>query len=133
MENNSPVRCQKPYPQHWMNHSIGRTGIHLASIASLWDSETGTKNPEIRVELVLDGKDAKQHFAALLANRCQIEKDMGFPLVWHNPEDKNMCRIYVRQNADFLNPDRWPEQHQWLKEKLETFHRVFGPLVRNLE
>lgn len=133
MENNSPIRCQKAYPQHWMNHSIGRTGIHLASIASLWDSETNTKNPEIRVELVVDGEDAKQHFAALLANRSQIEKDMGFPLVWHNPEDKNMCRIYTRQNADFLNPDRWPEQHQWLKEKLETFHKVFGPLVRNLE
>lgn len=133
MEKRSHIRCQKAYPQHWMNHSIGRTGIHLASIASLWDSESNTKNPEIRVELVLAGKDAKQHFTALEKNRNQIEKEIGFPLVWHNPEDKNMCRIYVRQNADFLNPERWPEQHQWLKEKLETFHKVVGPLVKNLE
>jgi len=28
-------------------------------------------------------------------------------------------------------PDLWPEQHQWLKEKLERFHKVFAPLVKN--
>jgi len=133
MESNSHIRCQKAYPQHWMNHSIGRTGIHLTSIASLWDSESDTKNPEIRVELALVGQNAKQHFAALEKSKEQIEKELGFSLVWHNPEDKNACRVYVRQNADFLNPALWPEQHQWLKEKLETFHRVFAPLARNLD
>jgi hypothetical protein len=133
MESNSHIRCQKAYPQHWMTHSIGRTGIHLTSIASLWDSESDTKNPEIRVELALVGKNAKQHFAALEKNKEQIEKELGFPVFWHNPEEKNACRIYVRQNADFLNPERWPEQHRWLKEKLETFHKVFAPLARSLE
>ncbi len=133
MENNSQIGCQKAYPQHWMTHSIGRTGIHLASIASLWDSESNTKNPEIRVELVLDGKNAKQHFAALEKNRTQIERDIGLPLVWHNPEDKNMCRIYGRHSANFLDSERWPEQHQWLKDKLEIFHKAFAPIVRNLD
>lgn len=133
MQKSSHIRCQKAYPQHWMNHSIGRTGFHLASIASLWDSETNTRNPEIRVELVLDGKDAKRHFVDLEADRAQIEKGIGFSLVWHITEEKNMCRIYVRQGADFLNPERWPELHQWLKEKLETFHQVFAPLVKNLD
>jgi hypothetical protein len=44
-----------------------------------------------------------------------------------------MCRIYERKNADFRKPEHWPEQHQWLKEKLETFHRVFMPIVKDLE
>jgi hypothetical protein len=81
LEKNSKIRCQKAYPQHWMNHSIGRSGVHLSSVASLWGSESGTKNPEIRVELVLDSKDAKQEFAALETKREQIEKQLGFPLV----------------------------------------------------
>lgn len=62
-----------------------------------------------------------------------MKRGVGSPLVWHNPEDKNQCRVYVRKNADFLNPERWPEQHQWLKENLEIFHKVFAPLANNLE
>jgi hypothetical protein len=27
----------------------------------------------------------------------------------------------------------WPEQRQWLKEKLELFHKAFAPLVKNLD
>ena len=133
MEKNSRIRCQKPYPQNWMYHSIGRSDIRLASVASLWSSESNSKTPELRVDLILDGKNAKQHFAALDANRDQIEKGIGFPLVWHNAEGTKSCRVYLRQDADFLNSELWPEQHQWLKENLETFHGVFGPFVKNLE
>ena len=100
---NSYVRCQKPLPQHWTNHAIGRSGVHLVSIVSLWNSETGSKGPEIRTELYLDGPTAKQEFAALEKQKEDIEKALGFTLTWHNPEDKAMCRLYTRQNADFLN------------------------------
>lgn len=133
MEKNSRIRCQKAYPQHWMNHSIGRSGFHLSSIVSLWNSETKTKDPEIRAELVLTGDHAKRHFAALEEKRDWIEKAVGVPLTWHNPAGKNMCRIYVRQNADFLKEDLWPQQHEWLKDKLELFYKVFAPVVQSLD
>lgn len=64
-EKNSFVRCQKPLPQHWTNHAIGRSGIHLVSVVSTWNSETNNKGSELRVELYLDGPNAKQEFAAL--------------------------------------------------------------------
>jgi hypothetical protein len=131
--NHSQVRCQKPSPHHWMTHSIGRSGIHLTSIASLWDSESNTKNPEIRVELGLSGENAKQQFATLERDRQKIENQIGFPLVWHNPPDKKQCRMYVRQSANFLDSEKWPEQHQWLKDKLELFYRVFAPIAKNLD
>lgn len=133
MEKNSQIRCQKAYPQHWMTHSVGRSGFQLSSVTSLWNSETKTKDPEIRVELVLTGDQAKQHFASLEEKREWIEKTIGGPLTWHNPTGKNMCRIYARQNADFLKEDLWPQQQTWLKEKLDLFHKVFAPLVQNLD
>ncbi|MBZ5572230.1 MAG: DUF4268 domain-containing protein [Acidobacteriia bacterium] len=133
MEKNSKIRCQKAYPQHWMNHSIGRTGFHLASIASMWNSATSTNKPEIRVELTLTGDKAKQHFVALERQREQIEKACGVPLTWHNPTGKNMCRIYTRQDADFLREELWPQQQQWLRETLELFQRVFAPIIQNLD
>lgn len=128
----SIVRCQKPSPQHWTNHAIGRSGVHLTSIVSLWNSETSVKGPEIRAELYMDGPNAKREFATLEKQREDIEKTLGFTLTWHNPENKAMCRLYTRQNADFLNEALWPQQFEWLRQRLETMHKVFGPIVRNM-
>ena len=126
------VRCQKPSPQHWMNHAIGRSGVHLASIISTWDSETNSRDPETRAELYMDGANAKLEFAALEKQKDAIEKSLGFSLMWHNPEKKAACRIYTRQSADFLNDQLWPQQFEWLRQRLETMHKVFGPIVKNL-
>lgn len=126
------VRCQKPLPQHWTNHAIGRSGVHLSSVVSIWNSETNSKGPEIRTELYLNGPNAKQEFAALQKQKESIEKALGFALTWHNPENKAMCRLYARQNTDFQNEALWPQQFEWLRQRLETMHKVFGPIVRNL-
>ena len=131
--NGSFVRCQKPMPQHWANHAIGRSGVHLSSIVSTWNSETNTKGPEIRAELYMNGPNAKQEFVALEKQEDSIEKALGFPLTWHNPENKAMCRLYTRQNADFLNQELWPQQFEWLRQRLETMHKVFAPIVRDLK
>lgn len=126
------VRCQKPLPQNWTNHAIGRSGVHLTSIASTWDSETNSRDPEIRAELYMDGANAKQEFAALEKQKDAIERALGFPLKWHNSENTAACRIYTRQSADFFNDLLWPQQFEWLRQRLETMHRVFAPIVRNL-
>jgi hypothetical protein len=132
-QSKSVVRGQKPYPQNWMNHSIGRSGFRLCSIVSTWNSERGIYDPEIRVELVTDGKNAKQYFAALQRRKDEIHSGIGSPLTWHNPENANACRIYLRIDANFLDETHWPQQQQWLKENLETFHRVFTPIIRTLD
>ena len=126
------VRCQKPLPQHWTNHAIGRSGVHLGSIVSTSNSETGTKGSEIRVELYMDGPNAKPEFAALELQRESLERALGFPLTWHNPENKAMCRLFTRKDADFLNENLWPEQFAWLKDRLEIMHRVFAPVVKEI-
>jgi hypothetical protein len=43
-----------------------------------------------------------------------------------------MCRLFSRQDADFLNESLWPQQFEWLRRRLETMHRVFAPIVKNL-
>jgi hypothetical protein len=131
-DQDSFVRCQKPLPQHWTNHAIGRSGVHLCSIVSTANSVKDAKGPEIRVELYMDGPGAKQEFAALERQKVALEEALGFPLTWRNPENKAMCRLYVRQDADFLNERLWPQHFKWLKEKLETMHRVFAPAVKQV-
>jgi hypothetical protein len=127
------LRCQKPAPQNWTNHAIGRSGAHLSSVTSLWNSETNLKGPEIRAELYLDGPSAKQEFAALEKMKDSLEKSLGFPLKWHSPERTRMCRIYSRKEADFSNPELWPQQFEWLKQRQEKMHQVFAPIVKSLK
>jgi hypothetical protein len=55
------------------------------------------------------------------------------PLGWRNPENKAMCRLYTRQNADFLNESLWPQQFEWLRQRLEKMHTVFAPIVKKLK
>lgn len=128
----SAVRCQKPLPQSWTTHALGRSGIVLSSIVSMWNSVTKTKVPEIRAELSLIGVNAKEEFAALAQRREEIEAALGFPLTWHNLDDKVSCRLYTRRDADFLNEALWPEQFKWLKTRLEVMRKVFAPIIKGL-
>jgi hypothetical protein len=81
----------------------------------------------------MGGPDAKEEFTALEKQKESIAKALGFPLTWHNPENKAACRLYTRQNADFLQEALWPEQFEWMRQRLETMHKVFAPIVRNLK
>jgi hypothetical protein len=98
MKANSKIRCQKPWPQNWMNHPIGRAGCHLSSIASTWDSVANHEGGELRAELVLDSDNSKTYFEQLETQKAEVESELHESLTWHNPPDKRMKRIYVRRS-----------------------------------
>lgn len=128
------VRPTKPLPQHWMNIALGKAGVKLAAIASFFDNESGTfSNHEVRAEVVLFDADAKTYFVALEAEKADIEKAVGSPLTWYNPEDKTMCRIYLRRPCDLKARNLWTEQFAWLAESLERLHKGFAQRVKNLK
>jgi hypothetical protein len=130
MEDVSFVGCQKPLPQHWMVHSIGKSGFNLASVVSSWDSEAKDWGGEIRSELVITHANAKPLFLALAQQRTSIESELGFPLVWHNPVDKKQAKLYVRKTVDVENREEWPSYFAWLRQHLEKMHTVLGPRVK---
>ena len=132
-EKNPTIKTTKPYPQNWMYIPIGRSGIRLAAVASLWDSEAGTfSTNELRTELVLDDNNSKNYFKQLEAEKEQIEKEVGEPLTWHNPPERRVCRIYVRKPTNLQDRGKWPEQQAWLLDKLELFRNVFAERAKTL-
>jgi hypothetical protein len=131
-EKKSFIRCQRPVPRYWTNYALGKSGIHLTSIISTWDLETTSSDPEIRAEVYMAGPKAKQRFAELQSQKEAIEDALGFNLTWRNPEDKAMCRLYTRQKSDFSNEQNWPEQFEWLRQRLETLHKIFAPRIKIL-
>lgn len=132
LDGQSKIRCAKPRAQTWMNHSIGLRGCHLVSVFSSFDSVTGKAGGEVRVDVYLDGGDAKQLFAALESQRARIEQELGEPMTWYNPENTRMSRVYVRRAAEINDRSQWPTYYAWLKDRLEALARIFVPKVQAL-
>jgi hypothetical protein len=133
VEKNSSIKTQKPAHQHWLIHSLGRTGFHMAAITSAWNTVTNSYGiPELRVELNLTGQTAKQSFAALENQKAEIQAKCDLPITWHNPAGSKSCRAYVRRDGDFTDRDKWPELFAWLLKYLEQFRSIFGPLIHEL-
>jgi hypothetical protein len=132
-ERSTTIRATKPFPQHWMSMSIGRSGFHLTAVCSLWRSEPDQFEPhEIRAELICDGRGAKDFYSLLMAQRPEIEREFGEALFWHNPPEVKSWKAYVTKPTNVADLDRWPDCHEWLLAKLERLRAVFGPRVKAL-
>lgn len=124
------VQLKTPRALTWMDFSIGRVDFSLAAVVS--SSATATKRPELRAEFVLDGTNAKARFQQLENERDQILRDFGDDLEWFSSDHSRRCRIFVRLDVNWREPDRQAECHAWLLEKLDRLDRVFRDRVRKL-
>lgn len=77
----------------------------------------------------MNTEDAKEVFHDLYEQKDAVEKAIGESLDWREMPDKKASRIVVFKSADGYKEETWPEQFSWLREKLETFDRVFRPLL----
>ena len=133
LANASRIKPTKPFPQNWMTIAIGRSWFSLSAVASFWNSEEQSYDSnELRAELVITGEYSKAYFAELEAEKDTITNEIGYPLIWYNPEEARVCRIFVRKTTDLRDQSEWDEQHHWLLSHLEDLHRVFAPRVRTL-
>ncbi len=122
-----------PKPRRSMRMDVGWSRVNLIGIASFWDSEANSySSNELRAEVYLRGSGAKNRFSVLQESKEEMENELGEPLIWSNPSDSKICRIYFRKTVDLRNRDSWPEQHAWLLEKLQELRRVFTPIIREL-
>jgi hypothetical protein len=136
-QSQSPVRSGSPSAYNWVGHPVGRSGFVLNSVWSTWDSEANKTGGELREDIVLSTDSAKENYARLLEKRDQIEAQLRTAGVteeihWYNPENAQLCRIYVRKTADLSNRDDWAVQQEWLLRRAEAFLAVFSPIVKSL-
>ena len=127
LEAGGAVKPRKPQPMNWADFAVGRSGFYLLAAAN-------AQQGRINCGLYMAKDLAKIHFHLLERDRAEIDAEMGEPLEWHELPNKKQSRIDLRDHeADPADRAAWPEQHAWLHEKLNLFHRVFGPRVRRLD
>jgi len=127
LDRNGVIKPQKPLPQHWSNYAIGRSDFSMSALVN-------TQKKNIWVSLTFHGENAKLHFYLIQDDKEAIEKELGTPLDWlDNPGKKQSRIVLMKYDTDPTNRSDWTNQHQWIADNLETFHRVFSSRVKNLE
>lgn len=119
------VRAVKAQPQNWMVHGLGKTGVNL-------NCTLNRKENSLRAEVYLTGQNAHAHYAELKESIEAIEGELGLPLDWYAAE-KDRRISCSRAFQDVTEQAHWPEQHAWLADMLDRFHRVFAPRVTRLD
>jgi serine/threonine protein kinase len=124
---NSFLSPPKPPPQYWIQFPIGRSNFALHATVE-------KKHRKNCVYLVLTGRDAKPHFYLLERDREAIHRELGEEAEWRErPSGKESHVLVCQHETDPENRQNWEAQHEWLKEKLELFHKVFAPRVKTLK
>ena len=127
LENNSSkLRPQNPQRKYnWLNFSIGRSGFRIVAVINSF-------NKIIFVQLLIENKNAKNHFTILLQDKDLIEKEMGCNLEWKENSENMRSNIILSKNAIIENEENWQSYHQWFSETIEKFDAVFRNRVKNL-
>jgi hypothetical protein len=127
IDGGSFIKPQKPLPQHWYTFAVGRSYFHLSAVAN-------TRDDWLAVMLVMTGPQAKPHFNMLKVERSAIESEIGAELLWEELPAKKESRVSLRLPVtDFTDRKLWPQQHQWIRQKLEAFHKAFSLRVKALD
>lgn len=72
-------------------------------------------------------------FSELYPAKDEIEKEADMSFDWRELPDNKESHIVVK--PEDINPaekSNWDNQHQWLKEKLEIFFKVFSTRIKKL-
>jgi hypothetical protein len=109
----------------------------LNSVWSTYNSQTNLYGGEIREDLVLSTANAKENYAKLLERQDEVEaalraRGVTEAVHWYNPENAQLCRVYVRRDATVDDRGDWASQQGWLLDRAEAFLAVFAPIVKGL-
>lgn len=119
------LSLRTPRAQHWYSFSVGRSKFHIAAL-------TNTQRGTVGCNLYMGGSNCFVAMTQLRERRSQIEAALG-ELEWREEGRKSSCTIVQHKEGNTLSKREWPQLHAWLKDRVESFHEVFSPLVKGLE
>ena len=124
-ETDSPIHVRKPRAQNWMGFSIGRAGFTLGG----W---LNSRDKWIAVYLDIYPPHVTPYFRLLEQQRKEIEQELG-KLEWRPLPGQKSSMIRLRENADLVQEEDWPNQLDWMVSMLERFDQTFRSRVKSLD
>jgi hypothetical protein len=124
-EHDSSLKNAKPKPFDHILFPIGNRQLLLA-LAYIKDNKIG-------VQVYLKGSNAKIYFERLQRETNAIENIIGAKLEWNDSRNKERSIDLFMNGVNIKDRENWPDQHKWLYEKLEAFHKTFEGRVKSLD
>lgn len=128
LESKSDIPISSPSPKYWIIHPWLR-GMHFASIATYWNSESNSWDEEVRAEFCMRGQLAEERFRKLQEHEEEIEQSFGKPLLWHEGDNRKFRKIFIRRAWDFSDKDTWPDLFKWYERNIQTLKAALEPIV----
>ena len=117
---NSTLESGNAHSRYWHAIFIGINNAYFELTIS-----KGTN----RVELRLNGINAKENFRLLKKYELQAEKILG-KLIWDEQPNNKLSKIYLIYAANLSDKNKWEEQFKWLKNNLEDMKKFFEPIIK---
>lgn len=121
-QNNTKLRFQKSYPQHWTNISIGSSECCLSLTINSREGLFG-------VELYISNN--KELYSRIFNNKEKIESELGEILEWMELPNKKASRIKSSLIGNFEDESKWSYYFEWLLKESEKFQLVFPKYINN--
>lgn len=123
----SPIRAQKPLPQHWTNFAIGRSDFHISATVN-------SKNQTVNVQLWIEGDQAKNHYDELYEKGYEESKTSISPdIQWQRLDERKTSVITLSHDGNFKKESDWPNQFEWLYQNVIKYKEFFSPLLKNMK
>lgn len=107
---------RKPSTDHWMSLSIGTSACGMSILRLQQQSQVG-------VEFYIN--DDKDLFRMLYGHKEEIEAEVGEELDWRELPEKKASRILIKRNANLTDEQDWPQQFEWVMDKLVKIKKAF--------
>lgn len=111
-----------PSHDHWKSFSVSDVDFHLAVLQQ-------RKKRAIEMELCYD--ETTEEYHKLYSHKAEIEAEMGVTYQWQELPDKKSSYISeYKSDVDFDNQDAWPEQFDFIIDRLLRMRAVFSKYAK---
>lgn len=117
-----PFNKHKATTDHWYNVAIGTSQCHISI-------DLVNKDNLIRISLYIP--DNKALYDRLYGNKVEIEKEIGFNLIWDRADKSKFSWAYCVVNGlDFNNQENYQELMEKTIERVLIFKNTFATYVK---
>ncbi|GAG86387.1 unnamed protein product, partial [marine sediment metagenome] len=126
-QQNTTLRLPKPYPQHFVGFTVGRSYFIIYTRASKRDQRIGAY-------LCISGPNRLKFYDTIEKQYGeQAGQVVGSGLDWRRRPDKKESHIELYHSCDPSDRADWSNQFEWLSNAIEKLHAFFSPVVKQLE
>lgn len=122
--NDPGIRMQKSHPQHWTSMSIGSSDAHLSLTINSKDNLMGA-------ELYIS--DNKELYSHIVANKGEIESELGEKVEWMELPEKKASRIKISISGNLEDESKWENYFEWMLTEVNKFKKVFPKYIKSFQ